>query len=886
MPLSPGMRLGPYEILDALGAGGMGEVYRATDTRLDRTVAVKVLPSHLSSNPELRQRFDREARAISSLTHPHICALYDVGHESGTDYLVMEYLEGTTLAEKLTGGPLPLEEVLRYGREMAEALAAAHRSGVVHRDLKPGNVMLTRSGVKLLDFGLARMGVEGPVSDSSLTMKAESGTARTPLTAEGSILGTFQYMAPEQLEGEEADARTDIFALGAVLYEMLAGKRAFAGKSQASLIASIMGSSPAPISEVAPMTPPGLDRVIRTCLKKDPEERWQTAHDVALQLQWIAEGGSAAGVPRPVTHRRKHRERAAWAVAAVLGLGLIAVAAHDALRPSPPEPRTMRFRVATPPALVSAGPPKISPDGNYLAFNGTDSTGTTRIWVQPLDALDAHPLEGTEGTARPFWSPDSKSLAFFTASQLKRVDAAGGAVRVLLDGVNGSDGTWSPGGTILFDASAGDSIRSVPAAGGEARPASRIDRDRMQTGHAWPHFLPDGKHFLFQANYANGGDSLLVGELGDFETRVLGPANSLMDYSDPGYILWVDSSALLARRFDSKALRFEGDSFPVTTQLAVGSVGLANFSVSRNGVLAYRPGETQKQTLVWVDRTGRQLQTIGPPGDYLQPAMNPDETRIVVDGRTGNAVGADLWILDAVRGTTSRFTYGSGSESAGIWSPDGTRIVYRASGPGGATVLSRDALGTTEPVPVVPDSVSGVPTDWSADGRTLLLQRQSPGSGWDVWAWDLEGKEDPVPVAATRFVEAQGRFSPDGRWVAYTSNESGNLEIYVRSYPGVGGKWQISTGGGSEPFWRGDGKELYYLSLDQTLMSVSVDTGSGFRAGRPQALFRAPVSSNYATRNRYQPAADGERFLLLMRARAGLEPVTLVLNWTAEAGRR
>jgi Tol biopolymer transport system component/predicted Ser/Thr protein kinase len=872
MPLNPGHRLGPYEILEPLGAGGMGEVYRAKDTRLDRSVAIKILPGHLSANPELRQRFDREARAISSLTHPHICALYDVGHEDGTDFLVMEYLEG-----------MPLEEVLRIGREIAEALAAAHRSGVVHRDLKPGNVILTRSGAKLLDFGLAKTGAEAVASDSSLTMKAESSQPRTPLTAEGMILGTFQYMAPEQLEGKEADPRTDIFALGAVLYEMATGKRAFQGKSQASLIASILKDQPAPISTVQAMTPPALDRVVRVCLEKDPDARWQTAHDVALQLKWIAEGGSAAGVPRPLTHRRRTRERGAWIAAAVFGVVAVALGARELFREPPPEPPTIRFQIPVAEGLATVGTPKISPDGRYLAMNATDTTGTPRIWIQPLDALTAHPLEGTRGAKRPFWSPDSRSLAFFAGSQLERVDVAGGAVRVLLDGVNGSDGTWSPEGVILFDGSSGDSIRSVPATGGQARPATRIDRAVGQNGHAWPHFLPDGKHFLFQAHYgASLSDSLLVGELGSFETRTLGPANSLMDYSDPGYVLWVDNNALLARRFDPGSLRFEGDAFPVTTRLSIGTVGLANFSVSRNGILVYRSGGTDLRTLSWVDRSGHELSTVGPPGAYGQPAVGPGGTRIVVDGTESGSPTADLWLLDASRGTTSRFTYGEGQQGAGVWSPDGSRIAYGSYGPDGWNVLSKDARGSTEPVPVWSDSLFIFPTDWSSDGKTLIVQRQCPGTGWDIWTCPLEGDGGPVPVVATRFIEAQGRLSPDGKWIAYVSSETGHPEIYVRSYPGTGGKWQISTGGGLEPFWRGDGEELYYLSMDRELMAVSIDTDSGFHAGRPVSLFRAPVPANIVTRNRYVPSADGQRFLMVEAARSDFQPTTVVVNWTAE----
>jgi Tol biopolymer transport system component len=883
MPLNPGHRLGPYEILEPLGAGGMGEVYRAMDTRLDRSVAIKILPGHLSANPELRQRFDREARAISSLTHPHICALYDVGHEDGTDFLVMEYLEGMTLAEKITAGPLPLEEVLRIGREIAEALAAAHRSGVVHRDLKPGNVMLTRSGVKLLDFGLAKTGTEAVASDSSLTMKAPTHDPSTPLTAEGTILGTFQYMAPEQLEGKEADPRTDIFALGAVLYEMATGQRAFLGKSQASLIASILKDQPAPISTVQAMTPPALDRVVRVCLEKDPDARWQTAHDVALQLQWIAEGGSAAGVPRPVTHRRRTRERGAWIAAAVLGLGLVGLGVRDFLRPPAPEPRTVRYQIPAPAGLTGVGMPKISPDGRTIAFDAVDSTGTTRIWIQPLDALTAHPLDGTEGTTRPCWSPDSKSLAFFAGAQLKRVDAAGGAVRVLLDGVNGSDCSWSPEGVILFDGSSGDSIRSVPATGGVASPASRLDRSRGQNEHAWPHFLPDGKHFLFQAQYTGTvGDSLMVGELGSFETKTLGPASSLMDYSGPGYILWVQDGALRARRFDTGSMSFRGEPFPVTTQISSSSSGLANFSASRTGVLVCRAGDSGLRRLTWVDRSGKPLGTVGPLGAYGEPGLGPAEHRVVAEVTDAVSGNQDLWILDDVRGVRTRFTYDPESDFGGTWSPTGDRIAFSSDRDGQSDIYVKDSQGAGGAIPVWRDSTRKIATDWSRDGRTLIAQRLAPGTSWDIWAVPMTGDAKPSPVVTGKFPEAQGRLSPDGRWLAYTSFESSTFQVYVRPFPGPGGKWQVSNNGGSEPFWRGDGKELYYLSMDRTLMAVPVDAASGFHAGTPRPLFHADVPVNFVTRNRYWASEDGQRFLLLSTRMSQLPPITVVLNWTAE----
>ncbi len=492
MPVLPGAHLGPYEVLAAVGAGGMGEVYRARDTRLDRTVAIKVLPSHLSSSEELRQRFEREAKTISQLSHPHICALYDVGIVDGTNFLVMEFLEGESLADRLAKGPLPMEQTLRYGGEIADALDKAHRQGIVHRDLKPGNVMLTKSGVKLLDFGLAKLQPAARQAGvSSVSRLATEAQASTPLTERGTVLGTFQYMAPEQLEGQEADARSDIFSFGALLYEMATGRKAFEGRSQASLIGAILRDDPPPISDVAPMTPPAFNRVVKTCLAKDPEDRFQTAHDVKLQLQWIAEGGSQAGLPAPVVARRKNREKLAWiaAAAALLAAGAFA---FGYFRRAPGPQRTVRFEITTPPEVTSIDAPRISPDGRHLAFNATDGSGRSRVWVRPLSALTAQPLAGTEGATRPFWSPDSRFLGFFAEGKLKKVEVSGGPPQKVCDALTGADGSWSTGGVILFDGTGTDPIHRVSAAGGapvavikpEASRKEATVLERNPAGHA------------------------------------------------------------------------------------------------------------------------------------------------------------------------------------------------------------------------------------------------------------------------------------------------------------------------------------------------------------------------------------------------------------------
>src|SRR5262252_4588936 len=507
MTLAAGTKLGPYEIVSPIGAGGMGEVYKAKDTRLERDVAVKVLPEHLATSEEIRQRFEREAKTISQFSHPHICALYDVGREGDVEYLVMEYLEGESLADRLGKGALPTEQILRYGIEIADALDKAHRQGIVHRDLKPGNIMLTKSGVKLLDFGLAKpLAAAGAQTISGASVMATEAQVSQPLTERGTILGTFQYMAPEQLEGGEADARSDIFAFGAVLYEMATGRKAFTGKSQASLISSIMREEPAPISSIAPMVPPALNRVVRTCLAKDPEDRFQTAHDVKLQLEWVQEGGSEAGLPAPVVARRKNREKLAWAVAAV-AIAAAALATYGWIRRAPTPPRIVRFDIGTPEDVIAVDAPRVSPDGRFVAFNATDASGKTRIWLRPLNVLTAQPLNGTEGTTRPFWSPDSRFLAFMADGKLKKIDVTGGPPTKICDAPTAVDGSWSPGGVILLDGTGIDPILRVPAAGGAPVVWVKAELSRKETQVGWPEFLPDGRHFLYMAANQKPEDS-------------------------------------------------------------------------------------------------------------------------------------------------------------------------------------------------------------------------------------------------------------------------------------------------------------------------------------------------------------------------------------------
>jgi len=880
MALAARSQLGPYEILGPLGAGGMGEVYKARDTRLDRVVAVKVLASHLSSSPELRQRFEREAKAISSLSHPHICTLHDVGHQDGVDYLVMEHLDGESLAERLARGPIPIEQALKLGAEIASALDAAHRSGIIHRDLKPGNILITRGGAKLLDFGLAKTAV-GAVSQpdlGALTSLPTEVAGAAPLTAEGALLGTFQYMAPEQLEGKEADARTDIFALGEVLYEMVTGRPAFSGNSRASLISSIMSSMPQPLTALQPLAPPALERVIRTCLAKDPSDRWQTAHDVALQLQWIAEGGSAVGLPAPIARRRARREHVAWALFAVAALAAAFFAWRGATASGPVQP--IRFTIPVPRAVQSIDLPRISPDGSTLAFTAVDSAGQAMIWVRPLNSLAANPLPGTENAIRPFWSPDSRALGFVASGKLKKIAVSGGPAEIVCDAPTGSDGSWSKDGVILFDGNADiDPIRRVNAAGGI--PAAALPFDST-AGVGWPAFLPDGKHYFF-TRLTNGGSELMIGTLGSAKTRKLGISASRVEYSShDGYVLFGRDRTLLAQRFDPRGMKIVGEPFPISESLPVTSTAQADFSVSSNGVLISRNIGGTTSRLEWIDRSGRELGQVGAAADYRNPALSPDGKRIAVRRRDPQDANSDVWIIDPERGTTSRFTFDPTSDGSPFWSSDGSQIAfYSARNGGGLWVKSASGLGTEEPLLKEPTVNSG--DSWSPDGKALVYSTTEQKSGFDIWELPLTGDRKPKVLIQTPFNEGRAQISPDGRYMAYESSESGHPEVYVVTFQGPAGRWQVSTNSGTEPHWSHDGKELFYLSADMHVMAVPVRAGSTFDYGVPQQLFR--VSVDPSARNTYCVAPDG-RFLFLLPNQELQAPMTVMVNWLAGVGHK
>jgi Tol biopolymer transport system component/predicted Ser/Thr protein kinase len=867
----------------------MGEVWKARDTRLDRTVAIKVLPSHLSSSPEGRQRFEREAKTISQLSHPHICALYDVGHQDGTDYLVMEYLEGETLSERLVKGALALEQTLRYGVEMADALDKAHRQGIVHRDLKPGNVMLTKSGVKLLDFGLAK--ALAPVSSpSSLTALP---TQAPNLTAEGSLLGTLQYMAPEQLEGKEADARTDIFAFGAALYEMATGRKAFSGASQASLISAIISSEPPSLSTLQPMTPPALDRIVKTCLAKDPEDRWQTTRDIALQLRWLLEAGSRSEIAAGPAARRRVREAVPWAIAGLLAL-LLAVFLGSRRRAE--EPRTVRAFIPPPGKSIfhfageaNAGPVTISPDGRRLAFVAADPDGRTQLWVHPLDALEAFPIPRTENAYFPFWSPDSRFLGFFANGKLKTIEASDSPAppRVLADVFEGRGGSWSADGTILYSPGQRAPIYRV-SSGGKPAAVTKLDEKGRERSHRWPLFLPDGRRFLYSVRFTERTrNEIYAGSLDSEEKTFVLEADSNLAFAS-GRLLFRQGDRLLAALFDAKTLAIAGEPLPVAERVEyMAPTGGSIFSAS-GSVLAYSAqGEGRLSRLVWLDRTGKEVGTVGPPANYANARLSPDRTRValsLIDPKSSAA--PKLWIYEVSRGTGTQLTYGVGVDLWPVWSPDGDRLVFASARGKGQWDLYEKKLPETGEERLLLESVNNkFPDDFSPDGQFLLYEEFDPRTNHDIKVLPLTGDRRPRAFVATPFEERNAQFSPDGRWVAYMSEEPGRPEVYLAAFP-EGARRRVSTEGGSEPRWSADGRELFYVAAGRKLAAISVETRGGEPVlGQSRTLFQMPPlargGTGFGAPPKYDVSPDG-RFLVHARvAEEAPSPITLVLNWTA-----
>jgi serine/threonine-protein kinase len=892
MAILPGKRLGPYEILSAIGAGGMGEVYRARDTRLDRIVAIKVLPAHLADEPDRRERFEREARTIASLNHPHICVLHDIGRQDGTDFLVMEYLEGETLAQRLLKGPLPLEQVLQYAIEIADALDKAHRKGITHRDLKPGNIMLTKSGTKLLDFGLAKLRQDA--APAIPLSQLPTATAKDAVTQEGTILGTLQYMAPEQLEAKEVDGRTDIFAFGAVVYEMATGKKAFEGMSKASLIAAILDREPPAMSSLQPMTPPALDRVVKKCLAKEPEKRWQAAGDVCDELKWIVECGpqvtSLPASPAKGIHVLGRR-------ALFLSVGTLLLVAFVTgltiwnLKPSPPPPQRpiSRTVITLPPGQQLAGledgpAVALSPDGTHLVYVARQG-GTQQLYVRAMDSLEAKPIPGTEGAINPFFSPDGQWLGFFAGNKLKKVLASGGAALNLADALQARGASWGSQGMIAFSPTAGSPLQQVSDTGGTPQPLTRLDKG--ETTHGWPEFLLGGKTVLFAAG-ANGVNwtnaRVAVQSVGTGERRDLIQGGMHPRYAPSGHLVYAQGGSLMALPFDPQRLAVMGAAVPVVESvLQSASTGAAQYSLSATGSLVYVSGSVQsaQRRLLWVNRNGAEQPVPAPVRAYQTPRLSPDGRRVAV-----NIVEEEtqVWLYDLSRETLTRLTFEGNTNAYPVWTPDGKRIAFYSNKDGPTNIFWQLADGSGGLERLGTSQSPQVPRSWSPDGQLLAFHENNLTTKKDIWVLRLSDRK-AEPFLRTPFNEGGPVFSPDGHWLAYISDESGRPEIYVQPYPGPGGKWQISTEGGNEPSWNRNGRDLFYRSGNK-MMAVEVTTQPTFSAGKPKVLFVGQYLAVQAglTGTAYDVSPDGQRFLMVKETEpsTSVTQINVVLNWTEE----
>ena len=856
----------------------MGEVYRARDTRLERTVAIKVLPSSVSSEPTWKLRLEREAKSISRLSHPHICTLHDLGHDSGKDYLVMELVEGETLEQRLAKGSLPPEQAVRIATQIAEALAAAHKHGIVHRDLKPSNVMLTKTGAKLMDFGLAKESAIAPMATVLTEMTAE----KAKLTAEGTIVGTFQYMSPEQLEGREVDARADIFSFGALLYEMLTGKPAFSGKSQASLIAAILTADPPAITGLQPMTPPAVDRVVRKCLEKDPEERWQSASDLASELRWMADSGTRPAERGAFGKRKDYLKPAVWLLAVVALLLL--VSAIWLWINNNPQP-AMMFHAAVP---FTVNDVAISADGQNAALVAfSDKTNSYMVWIYRIGGAPPVALEGTQGASYPFWSPDGRSIGFFADGKLKKVDTAKQQVEVLCEAGNGRGGTWNRDGVIIFTPDALSGLYRVSSSGGTATELAKPDPQRQETSLRWPSFLPDGKRYLFLGANFTGNvqqNAIYVGDLSSQVRHKVVFSSANASYVEPGYLLYLRDRTLVVQPFDSKKYVLTGEPHTIAENVLVfPQVFRAVFSaVDQKTLIAQTGMGANLSRMTWFDRAGKAVGVIGEPSWLDNIRLSPDGSKVAADETDQDGRNVDVWIHDVATGSKQRFTFSPALDQTPIWSPNGKQIVFTSNRSDGFRDYRKNSDGTGPEEALFSFENGSQLTsalDWSSDGENILLRKQN-----QLWYVSLRNLK-PRPLIEASWAVRDAQFSPNGHWIAYASNESGKMEIYVVPFPEGNGKWQVSSGGGDEPVWRKDSKELFYISSDGKLTAVPVTAGDRFDASTPIVLFqthrRRPVSSQDFFS--YDLSRDGKRFLIANQSeKSEATPLSVYLNWTRD----
>ena len=891
MTIAAGTKLGRYEIRSKIGAGGMGEVYQARDMEIGRDVAIKVLPATFSADKDRLQRFQQEACAAGALNHPNILSIYDVGKTDGSPYVVSELLQGETLRKRIDGTPLAQRRAIDYALQIAQGLAAAHEKGIIHRDLKPDNIFVTNDQrVKILDFGLAKL-----TQLDSDQVQTDVPTRRVD-TDPGLVMGTVGYMSPEQLKGLVVDQRSDIFSFGAIIYEMLSGRRAFHAESTVETMSAILREDPPDLSNTNKTVSPALERLVNHCLEKNREARFHSARDVAFALEAIADAGQSSAqtiIPSALPRSRRTLKYLPWIIAGILAVVLAITttllmfsskhitSSAGVVRASIEQPENAYFLPRTQFA--------VSPDGSRLVFVARPPGGRQLLWVRPLGATTAQPLAGTDDALYPFWSPDNRSIGFFSQSKLKRIDASGGPVQALCDAPNGRGGTWNREGVIVFAPDNYRPLYRVSAAGGTAVAVTKLDESKIQATHRWPWFLPDGHHFLYRSGTTASitqkeSNGIYLGSLDSNEQKLVLAVDSMPVYAS-GFLLFVRDTTLMAQAFDLKKFELTGEPLPVTERVQVDFVlSRGVFSVSENGVLVSQSGGTvlAERELIWYERDGKNPKSLGAPALYAQIDIAPNEDRVASGIFDLNAGSPDIWIYDISRDVPLRLTFDPEFDASPIWSPDGSRVVWRSNRKGRYDLYQKVSSGAGNDEVLLESEENKDATSWSSDGQFIAYTNAAIKSNTqnDIWILPMSGERKSIPFLQTGANETSAQFSPDGHWIAYVSDESGTNQVYIAPFPNPVGKWQVSRSGGSEPRWRGDGKEIFFLSPENKLTAATVNaSGSNLQIGNAETLFEIHPANPPGYH--YDVTKNGKRFLVDSNRESNVQPLALVINWPA-----